>query len=237
MIDNPAVRRVMAMHQINYIPWLGYFHKMAHADVFVYLDTVQYPRGKSVSARNEIKTPQGRALLTVPVSIPRGHDGKASYTDVTFADEKWREKHLRTLAINYGKAPFFDEIYAMLAQHVSGAGALLDLNIGIIEDVAHYLGLHTERVRMSMLGDKFGPKSELIVDLCRATGATTYLSGTGGGRDYNDERLLASEGISLEYCNFDPPEYTQLWGAFEPRLSAVDALFNLGPATRDLLGI
>ena len=70
----------LAVHQPNYLPWLGWFHKLAAADVFVYLDAVQFPRGRSFAARNRIKTPNGVAWLTVPVSVPKGRDGKATWT-------------------------------------------------------------------------------------------------------------------------------------------------------------
>ncbi|NOX90296.1 MAG: WbqC family protein, partial [Calditrichaeota bacterium] len=89
-------RRIMAMHQPNYIPWLGYFYKIAKADIFVYLDIVQFPRGKSFAARNRIKTPNGATYLTIPVSLPKGKEGKVLYTEVRFADEQWKKKHLKS---------------------------------------------------------------------------------------------------------------------------------------------
>ena len=86
----------MAMHQPNYVPWLGYFHKLASADWFVHLDAVQFPRGQSFAARNRIKTPNGAAWLTVPVSRPHGRDGRVAYDEIGFADAGWRDKHLKT---------------------------------------------------------------------------------------------------------------------------------------------
>ncbi|MBD3224736.1 MAG: hypothetical protein GF313_08400, partial [Caldithrix sp.] len=76
------MKTLMAMHQANYLPWIGYFYKMMQSDVFVYLDNVQYPRGQSFAARNRIKTPNGPSYLTVPISLPKGQKGKASYREV-----------------------------------------------------------------------------------------------------------------------------------------------------------
>ena len=42
-ILNAAEGTSAAIHQPNYIPWLGYFFKIAHADKFVFLDTVVFP--------------------------------------------------------------------------------------------------------------------------------------------------------------------------------------------------
>ena len=106
--------KTMAMHQPNYVPWLGYFHKLARCDVFVYLDAVQFPRGQSFGARNRIKTPNGVAWLTIPVARPHGRDGKVTYAEVGFADEGWREKHLKTVEMSYRKAPHFDQVFAAL---------------------------------------------------------------------------------------------------------------------------
>jgi hypothetical protein len=62
-----------------------------------------------------------------------------------------------------------------------------------------------------------------------------YLSGSGGGRDYTDEALLAANGIGLRYDEFTYPVYPQLWGPFEPNLSVLDLLFNCGAESRELL--
>ena len=57
---------ILSMHQPNLLPWIGYFHKMAQSDVFVLLDVVQVPRGRSYATRTKIKTPDGAKWLTMP---------------------------------------------------------------------------------------------------------------------------------------------------------------------------
>jgi len=218
----------MAMHQPNYMPWLGYFHKLMHVDVFVYLDAVQYPRGKSFAARNSIKTPGGTALLTVPVSVPAGNKGRSTYLEIDFAGDKWKAKHLKTLELNYKKAPYFNDVFPIVEESFKKATRLVDLNIDLIEGFAEYLDFGGRRVRLSGLLDQFGQKSQLIVDICNAVGANVYLSGTGGGLEYNDEKMLAESHIALEYSDFAHPTYSQLWGDFEQNLSVVDLLFNCG---------
>jgi hypothetical protein len=225
----------VAIHQPNYIPWPGYFHKLAACDAFVYLDAVQYPRGQSFAPRNRIKTPNGVTFLTIPVSVPKGTEGKASYLEVEFADEKWRKKHLATVEQSYGRAPHFDEVYPLYERGLDEGETFVHLNIGLIEAFASYLGIETRRVRLSELLPSFGQKTELIVDVCRALDADAYLSGSGGGRDYTDEALLKEHGIELRYDEFESPEYPQLWGDFEPNLSVLDLLLNCGPASRELV--
>jgi hypothetical protein len=227
--------RVVAVHQPNYVPWPGYFHKLARADVFVYLDSVQYPRGRSFAARNRIKTPNGVRYLTVPVSIPGGREGKVSYLEVELADEAWRETHLRTVEQCYRKAAHFDDVFPLYRGVLERAGSFVELTTGLVEAFASYLGIGTERLRLSELDGVSGAKTDLVLAVCLAVGADVYLSGSGGGRDYNDEHLLASHGIELVYDEYVYPEHPQLWGPFEPNLSILDMLLNCGPASRELV--
>jgi WbqC-like protein family len=227
----------MAMHQPNYVPWLGYFHKMASSDWFVHLDAVQYPRGQSFGARNRIKTPNGVAWLTIPVSRPHGREGKVTYREISFAEPGWADKHLKTVEASYRRAPYFDEVFRLFAAGLAAGQTLVDVNLSLIESFADYVGISSKRVRLSELLSEFGQKNELIAEICHALGADAYLSGMGGGRDYTEASELARAGVELHYGDFSPPEYPQLWGSFEPMLSILDVLFNCGAdGCRDLLG-
>ena len=61
----------VAIHQPHYLPWLGYLAKWAAADLFVFLDTVQYEKS-GYQNRNRIKTRDGPRWLTVPVHAHLG---------------------------------------------------------------------------------------------------------------------------------------------------------------------
>jgi hypothetical protein len=223
------------MHQPNYLPWLGYFYKMAEVDVFVYLDVVQIPRGRSFAARNVIKTSQGPRYLTVPLASLPGRHGKIRYTEARFADAAWKKKHLTSLRLNYARAPFFDDIYPILEQEIRASQNLLGLNVGLIEALAQYLEIGTRRLRLSQALDEWGQKTQLVVDICQSLGASVYVSGRGGGRDYNDDALMNQHGIELRYSSFRHPLYPQLWGDFEYNLTTVDLLFNCGKESREIL--
>ena len=229
--------RILAMHQPNYIPWLGYFYKLAHSDIFVYLDDVQYPRGQSFSPRNRIKTPNGTAYLTIPIHIPGGKLGKALYSEVTFAKQGWQRKHLKTISLNYRRAAHFDEVYPFYEDILNRSKSFVELNIDLIEACATYIGIENKRIRLSELSIDHGLKSDLIVDLCQHFQAGVYLSGTGGGKDYNDDEKLTKGGIELRYSEFMPTHYPQLWGTFVSHLSILDVLFNCGKSTRTLLDL
>jgi UDP-2-acetamido-3-amino-2,3-dideoxy-glucuronate N-acetyltransferase len=227
--------KIVAIHQPNYIPWLGFFHKMLSADIFVYLDTVQYPRGQSFAARNRIKTPNGILFLTIPISIEKGHHGKVRYVDVDFAGNLWKEKHLKSLEMNYKKAPYFEEIFSMYKKQMERFDKFVDLNINLIEAFAEYLQINVSRIRLSDILKNNHHKTELIVNICKKLNANTYLSGTGAGKEYIDEEILDQNKIQLLFDQFKHPQYPQLWGTFEPDLSIIDLLFNCGTDSKEIL--
>jgi hypothetical protein len=227
---------IFSIHQPNYIPYLGYFYKIAKSDVFVILDTVQYPRGQNLSPRNKIKTPQGAYFLTIPVKVPKGKEGKALYTEVTFADDHWYSKHLKTVEQSYKKAPHYNEIFNIYREVIQKPyNNLSELNIEIIKDFCSYLQIDTKIVKLSELLSEFGQKTDLIIDIAKKLNADRYLSGTGGGKEYNDEIKMNESGIELLYSRFQPPEYKQLWREFIPNLSVLDVLFNCGKSTIQMI--
>ena len=228
--------RVLSIHQPNFIPWIGYFNKIARSDVFVILDDVQYPQGKSVANRNKIKTAQGALELVIPVSLPKEKDGKAIYTEVKFADDKWSRKALKTLQRNYAKAPYFSEYYPYLETLFTQADNFCKMNMDFIHFIVEELSIDTEVKRLSEIRNEqdLGHKNDLIIGLCTYCDADMYLSGKGA-KKYNDEALMNKNGIALNYQEFTAGEYPQLYGEFIPNLSIIDALFNCGKTETEKL--
>ena len=101
---------IVAVHQPQYLPWLGYFDKMAKADIFCYLDNVQYKKNEWQN-RNRIKTAQGWQWLTVPVSYRFPQKINQVGINRTTA---WGKKHLQAFDTNYGRAPFYSRYKEMV---------------------------------------------------------------------------------------------------------------------------
>ena len=229
---------IVAIHQPNYIPWLGYFFKIAHANKFVFLDTVVYPGGSFVN-RNSIKTPKGPAWLTIPV-CKSGRSGQLIGEVEPDNTHKWVARHLSTLRNNYRRAPFFCEIISLLEPHYRAVRAdkqsLAGFNIGVICAIAAYLDIRPHFITSSQLNIT-GQKTDLLLDICRKFGATTYLAGTGS-KCYQEDSKLENAGITPVYSPFVQRRYVQLFGEFVENLSVVDVLMNCGyQGTRRLLGI
>jgi hypothetical protein len=224
----------LSVHQPNFIPWLGYFHKVLSSDVFVLLDEVQVPRGGSFANRNNIKTTNGAQLVTVPLSYPPGYNKVGTYLQVSFADTLWYRKVMKTMSHAYGKAPFYGEVFEWL-ESVFQESLFSEMNIKFIIDLLLFWDEDVEVRRLSELQEVTGQNNELIIEVCKVFAATTYLSGSGA-KSYNAPELYSEHGILLKYQSFKHPTYPQLHGDFIPNLSIIDALFNLGfEGTRNLL--
>jgi len=223
---------IIAVHQPQYMPWLGYFEKIIKSDNFVFLDNVQY-KEREFQNRNKIRTKDGSSWLTVPV-ISKG-EGRQNIRDVKIDNEvAWQRKHLASLRSSYGRATFFKEYYPFFEEALGRQWVYLkDLNIEIIRFVLKELYIDAPITFESDLG-VFSMSAQRIIDICKKLKADTYLSGTGG-RGYLDEKLFAQENIKLIYQDFLHPQYKQCYEPFVPFMSIIDLLFNNGPESRKIL--
>ena len=219
-----AARRVAAIMQPTYLPYLGYFHLIAACDVFVFLDDVQFAR-RSWQSRNRILGPGGEVMLTVPV---RKHDRDTEVRAIQVSEgEPWRDKHLKAIALNYGRRPHFAEGFAFVEDALVDSGPLAALNRRIVETASRRLGLSAEFVDAGALGCP-GRRSEHLLAICRAVGADAYLSPMGSHDYMQDDAVFAAAGFPVRFQPFVEIAYPQGREPFVPYMSFVDALMNLG---------
>jgi hypothetical protein len=228
---------IVTVHQPHYLPWLGYLHRMAAADLFILLDHVQFERG-NYQNRTQILMNGAPRWLSVPV-VQRSQKERITQKEVDNRGEGprwWSQIHLQTLRHAYREAACVN-VYVRELRRIfeSRWDRLVDLNAAALEFLRAALGIRTPLVRSSELGVD-GAKSELILNLCRAVGADTLLAGLGGSRNYLDAATFAEAGVGIAHQSFKHPVYPQCGGGpFVPGLSAVDLLFNCGDASRELL--
>jgi hypothetical protein len=225
--------RRVAIVQSSYIPWKGYFDLMRRVDEFILYDDVQYTR-RDWRNRNLIKTQHGLHWLTVPVDV------KGKYTqlikDVRICDAQWADRHFKTIAASYARAPYFNTYRDALEEMYRGARSahLSEINRRLLETLCGLLGIST-RLTWSMDYELRGDKVERLISLCRQAGATAYLSGPAA-RDYIDPATFAAAGITLDYMDYDGyPEYPQLHPPFAHGVSIIDLLVSVGPAALDYM--
>lgn len=196
---------IVSIHQPNYLPWLGFFSKMAKSDVFVIFDDVQLPRGgHSYETRAVI---QGGTELNVPVESR----GELLIKDTRLAPGNWRRKHMRSLELAYPKSPRLsqlDDIYKVDWE------LLLYFNLAFIRLLAGWLDIKTRIVLSSDLG-VHAQGADKIIGIVKALGGDTYISGTGAGsRRYVHEQEFSAQGIRLLWHTYDGPNLSAIHSVF-----------------------
>lgn len=213
----------VGIHQPDYIPWLGLFYKMYLSDVFIHLDDAQYSN-EAAHNFNVVKTAQGELRLKFPVEY---HLGDQINTVRPKYELKWREKHLRTIEMNYSKAKFFKETFPEFKDiFMVDYPNVADFNIAINEYIAKQFGILPKFIKSSEFALETR-REEKVIDLCVAVGGTRYISGNGA-RVYQEPEHFAARGVELTYLDYKPIEYPQVWKGFLPCMSVLDYIFNCG---------
>ncbi|MGA9522236.1 MAG: WbqC family protein [Myxococcaceae bacterium] len=225
----------VTIHQPNYLPNAGFFHKILQCDGYVVYDTAQFVRSR-FDNRNLIKTNNAKIFMTVPIT--RDSHFKPIAEARVNNSTPWREKHWKTLEGAYQKAPHFAALGPDLEEIYSAEPDVLpDMSLPIIRKLLAFFGWKGQIVRASELPlDRSLRSTDAIIDILRAVGATSYLAGASS-KKYLEEEAFARSGIALEYHHFAPPVYRQLGEAFIPNLCALDLVFNEGPAAREILSV
>lgn len=224
---------VITIMQPAYLPWLGYFDRIAQSDIFIELDHVQIERNTKTSFtyRNKIRTNNGWCWLSIPLK----RTGSEIINSIEIDNsKKWMRKHWMSIVNNYNRSPYFcdykDEMEFLYNVQSENLIEILDK---FFDFFIEKFQIKTKRIKSSSLGIG-SKKNQLVVDLCKAVGATTYLSGPFG-RDYLDLELFNKDNIDVKWHDFEHPVYPQTYEGFEPYMSALDLLFNVGDSSMDYL--
>ncbi len=222
---------IVAVHQPQYLPWLGYFDKIDKADVFVLLDTVQFKKNEWQN-RNKIKTAQGWQWLTVPVL----YRYPQLIHEVTINDNvNWLHKHRQAMVSNYKRAPYYEMLEDFLEGIFSHSWqSISQLNGEVVRRLATTLGIDTPIYVASDLGEFPQDPDERLIAITKHFDAGTYLAGMGG-RGYMNLDIYDKDGIRVMFQDFKHPVYHQLFGDFEPFMSVIDLIFNHGDNSLTIL--
>ena len=234
---------IASIHQPNYLPWLGYFNKIARSDVFVIFDDVQFPIGKKgfFGNRNKIKTNSGELWLTVPV-LDRSKC--KNFNEIKINYNGWNEKHVKNIENFYRKSPYFDLYYEdiknLLLQEYDNFS---ELSTELITYFMGVLGINTYLVHSSKICRDIDLKGIdkifYILEHCGkpwALNTDTYISSDGpGSRRYIKEEDFDNKKIKLVWQDFEHPTYNQMYGEFISHLSIVDLLFNCGDKSKEII--
>jgi len=224
---------IISTNQPYFLPFPGFFYKASLSDIFVVLDTVQFPRGTTWISRNRFKNDQGALWLSVPVwkkglGLQRIHEVRICH------EFRWVAKHLASLKAAYAKAPYFAEHLPFIeTTYRTRFEKLIEFNMAFIRYLFRQLKIETEIKLLSELGIQTAG-SQMLVDICRRLGAAVYLAQRAAAK-YLDPKPFRQGGIEIQLIKPPACVYPQLWGAFVSNLSTCDLLFNCGPKAHDIL--
>jgi hypothetical protein len=220
---------IVSIHQPNFLPWLGFWNKIARSDIFIIMDNVQFPKTGAGCWTNRVKIIVNGEPKWITVPIIRRYNGFKLIKEIEIDNTiNWRLKILKTIEYNYKKCPFFEEEWETIKNLINyKSNYLCEFNINAINFLIKYLELDKCKVIRGSSLNCSGKATDLLVSMVKAVGGNCYLYGSGA-LDYQENYKFEKNGIKLIYQNFNHPTYPQLSKSFIMGLSFIDALFNIG---------
>lgn len=100
--------RSIAMMQPYFFPYIGYFQLINVVDKFILYDNVSYSKQGWIN-RNKVLVKNADTTYII-VSVKHQNLSKLiKYIEIE-ERTKWREKTIKTIFLNYRKAPMFKEV-------------------------------------------------------------------------------------------------------------------------------
>jgi hypothetical protein len=220
----------VAIIQSAYIPWKGFFDLVRRCDVYIIYDSAAFSKGHWHN-RNKIKRDHGSPWLTIPV---RTSDRLGQPLDEVMVVDGWAERHWESIVQSYNKSAYFKEEardLKELFESVAHEPQLTNINETFLRWLSQRFELNLEIVRDRALSFS-GDRTERLVQLCKAVGATHYLSGPSA-QQYLDVKQMDLAAITVEWMAYGPYRtYPQPHGDFLHEVSVLDTLFCTGPEIR-----
>ncbi|MGE5329812.1 MAG: WbqC family protein [Deltaproteobacteria bacterium] len=230
----------VAIHQPNFFPWLGYFDKISKADIFVFMDNIDYPKsGNTMSSwTNRVKLMINGKPNWIRCPVIREH-GRQLIKDIEIDNTiNWRQKLFKTIEYNYKKSFYYNQVIDWY-NHILNKdfNSLAEYNMANINQICNRLNLNSSFVLQSELNiSESITSTDLLIEIVKSVGGDSYICGNGAS-GYQEDEKFSEAGIKLIYQNFCHPVYSQLKSEnFIAGLSIIDMLFNCGfQNTKDLL--
>lgn len=231
-----------AIHQPDFLPWMGVFNKIFRVEQFISFDVVQLTIGKSWSSRVKILLNGKEHWITMPLK-KAGNAGQKIYeTEMVDPGYNWK-KMMNTIRQAYLKAPHFNEVYDFLSEiKMEGYSKLAEFNYDFLQKLTRKLNNNeTVFVKCSdneKLKESKNLRTELIVETCIAYGVKNYLSGEGC-LSFLEPEQFTQNAIDLKFQGFKQIPYKQINAPeFVPGLSIIDTLMNCGfDGTKSMLDV
>jgi len=193
----------IGIHQPNFIPWMGYFYKMAQCDVFVLLDHVEYTK-QSFTKRVKIHKPGDLDDEQYIITPLIKHSDYATINSLYLTDNnKWQKKVAAQIHQSYHKAPFYFQIEPFLDRFFHqplDSNSFSHFSIEIIKYIAKLLDLKPQWITSSELEVEYSG-IDVNLDIVSLLGGQTYISGMGA-KKYLDDSAFELKNIKILHSDF-----------------------------------
>ena len=221
--------KLIAIHQPTFFSWLGFFDKIFRSDIFVILDSVQFPKtGGFWVNRTKVLIGDTEHWLTIPVK--RNYTGTKKINEMEINNSTaWQEKNIKTIDINYRKAPHFDLVFPLIKELLEyKTESICEYDLNITYRMCDLFGIDKSKMIRSSSIAYEGNATDMLVSITKLLEGNAYMCG-GGASNYQEDEKFEAAGIKLIYQDFKHPVYPQFNSkVFIPGLSIIDSLMNLG---------
>jgi hypothetical protein len=218
--------------QPYFLPYIGYFQLIKHVEKFVFADDMNFIKGGWINRNNILL---GGKPIMIHLQL-LGASQNLWIRSIEIAPNSYQL--LKTIEVNYRKAPFFKDVFPLIEEIIQYQGRNLARYVGnSLIKISEYLKFDTQ---FEYEGDNIQSEhvlksQERLISNCKTFGATKYINAIGGKVLYCKEEFKKN-GIELSFLQPRPIEYKQFNHEFVPNLSIVDVLmFNSIEKTNELL--
>ena len=223
-------QKIIGIHQPNFLPYLGYFHKIYMSDVFIFHDNVEYSK-RSMTKRTFIrKIPKEKIYLSIPL---RKSDDKTLIKDLIIDNSiNWQDKFLNIIRNTYQKAPYFKIYFPVIKNMLDQSKKYVffsEYSIFLTKSILDILGVKREILISSKIKVN-GYKSMYNINLIKYCDGNVYNSGVGA-RKYQAEEEFKENNIVLNYLDLNKyieDNIKEFPDGFINGISIIDYLFIFG---------
>ena len=224
----------LGIMQPYFIPYIGYWQLMNAVDKYIVYDDVNFIKGGLIN-RNRILVNGEPKYFNIP-RLGASQHKLINEVEVNH-NEKLKNKNMRVIEGAYQKAPYYEEVKALLEEIMNGEQkSISDFILNSFKIINKYLGINTELILSSTLDKDCSLKGQdKVLSICELLGATEYYNAIGGQELYSFEEFK-KHGISLKFLDTGAIEYKQFGNEFQSNLSIIDMMmFNSKDKIKEFL--
>lgn len=222
----------IAIMQPYFFPYLGYFSLIKNTDEFILFDTVQFIRHGWIERNRVLAQNEGWIYIKVPLIKNRGRETLIKDIQVNNS-QVWKSKILAQLTHYKKKAPYYQEVIALLNETFKyEIDDIVNLNKICLEKTCLYLGFEPKIEVFSEMNleiEEVKEPDEWALNICNALGDVNEYWNPPGGESFFDASKYKQSNIKLKFQHVELEKYNQKRNEFEKGLSILDVMMFNSP--------